>query len=47
MELAMQFSETGRLCLATLHANGANQALDRIVNFFPDERRTSSSWTCR
>ncbi|MFZ4651808.1 MAG: PilT/PilU family type 4a pilus ATPase [Rubrivivax sp.] len=39
MELAMQFSETGHLCLATLHANGANQALDRIVNFFPDERR--------
>lgn len=39
MELALQFSETGHLCLATLHANGANQALDRIVNFFPDERR--------
>ena len=39
MELALQFSETGHLCLATLHANGAHQALDRIVNFFPDERR--------
>ncbi|MEN9417888.1 MAG: hypothetical protein RI988_1508 [Pseudomonadota bacterium] len=39
MELALQFSETGHLCLATLHANGSNQALDRIVNFFPDERR--------
>ncbi|MFM7705881.1 MAG: PilT/PilU family type 4a pilus ATPase [Rubrivivax sp.] len=39
MELALQFSETGQLCLATLHANGAHQALDRIVNFFPDERR--------
>ena len=39
MELAMQFSETGHLCLATLHANGSNQALERIVNFFPSERR--------
>ena len=39
MELALQFSETGHLCLATLHASGAHQALDRIVNFFPDERR--------
>ena len=39
MELAMQFSETGHLCLATLHANGANQALERILNFFPAERR--------
>jgi twitching motility protein PilU len=33
------FAETGHLCLATLHANSANQALDRIVNFFPEERR--------
>jgi twitching motility protein PilU len=33
------FAETGHLCLATLHANSANQALDRIINFFPDERR--------
>jgi len=40
MEYGIQFSETGRLVLATLHANNANQALDRIVNFFPDERRT-------
>jgi len=39
MEHAIQFSETGHLCLATLHANSANQALDRIINFFPDERR--------
>ncbi len=35
MEYAIQFSETGHLCLATLHANNANQALDRIINFFP------------
>jgi twitching motility protein PilU len=40
MEYGIQFSETGHLVLATLHANNANQALDRIVNFFPDERRT-------
>lgn len=40
MELAVAFAETGHLCLATLHANSANQALDRIINFFPDERRT-------
>ncbi len=39
MEHAIVFSETGHLCLATLHANSANQALDRIVNFFPEERR--------
>ena len=39
MEHAVVFSETGHLCLATLHANNANQALDRIVNFFPEERR--------
>lgn len=36
---AMAFAETGHLCLATLHANSANQALDRIINFFPQERR--------
>lgn len=35
MEYAIQFAETGHLCLATLHANNANQALDRIINFFP------------
>jgi len=40
MEYGIQFSETGHLCLATLHANSANQALDRIINFFPEERRT-------
>ena len=39
MEYAIQFAETGHLCLATLHANSANQALDRIINFFPEERR--------
>jgi len=39
MEYGIQFSETGHLCLATLHANSANQALDRIINFFPEERR--------
>ena len=40
MEHAVAFSETGHLCLATLHANSANQALDRIINFFPEERRS-------
>ena len=40
MEHAVAFSETGHLCLATLHANNANQALDRIINFFPEERRS-------
>ena len=39
MDHAVAFAETGHLCLATLHANNANQALDRIVNFFPEERR--------
>ncbi|TAK89840.1 MAG: PilT/PilU family type 4a pilus ATPase [Burkholderiaceae bacterium] len=39
MEYAIQFSETGHMCMATLHANSANQALDRIINFFPEERR--------
>ena len=39
MEHAITFSETGHLCLATLHANSANQAIDRIINFFPEERR--------
>jgi twitching motility protein PilU len=39
MEFAIAFAETGHLCMATLHANSANQALDRIINFFPDERR--------
>ncbi|MBB3185546.1 twitching motility protein PilU [Halomonas fontilapidosi] len=38
MEHALTFAETGHLCLATLHANNANQALDRIINFFPIER---------
>jgi twitching motility protein PilU len=40
MEHAIAFAETGHLCLSTLHANSANQALDRIINFFPDERRS-------
>ena len=39
MEHAVAFAETGHLCLATLHANSTNQALDRIINFFPEERR--------
>jgi twitching motility protein PilU len=39
MEHAMAFAETGHLCLSTLHANNSNQALDRIINFFPEERR--------
>ncbi|MEW5903544.1 MAG: PilT/PilU family type 4a pilus ATPase [Pseudomonadota bacterium] len=39
MEYAVSFAETGHLCMATLHANSANQALDRIINFFPEERR--------
>ncbi|MEO5573412.1 MAG: PilT/PilU family type 4a pilus ATPase [Gammaproteobacteria bacterium] len=40
MEHAIAFAETGHLCLSTLHANSANQALDRIINFFPEERRS-------
>jgi len=39
MDYAIAFAETGHLCLSTLHANSANQALDRIINFFPEERR--------
>ena len=39
MEHAITFAETGHLCLGTLHANNANQTLDRIINFFPEERR--------
>ena len=39
MEHAVTFAETGHLCVSTLHANSANQALDRIINFFPEERR--------
>ena len=39
MEYAIAFAETGHLCMTTLHANSANQALDRIINFFPEERR--------
>ncbi len=39
MDLGIQFAETGHLCLTTLHANNANQALDRIINFFPEEKR--------
>ncbi|MDX7841968.1 ATPase, T2SS/T4P/T4SS family, partial [Aeromonas caviae] len=39
MEHALAFSETGHLAISTLHANNANQALDRIINFFPEERR--------
>ncbi|HET9679608.1 MAG TPA: PilT/PilU family type 4a pilus ATPase [Gammaproteobacteria bacterium] len=39
MQYAVQFAETGHLCLSTLHANNANQALDRIINLYPDEKR--------
>jgi twitching motility protein PilU len=39
MDYAIAFAETGHLCLSTLHANSANQALDRIINFFPEDRR--------
>lgn len=39
MDHAITFAETGHLCIATLHANNTNQALDRIINFFPEERR--------
>ena len=39
MEMGIQFAETGHLAMATLHANSANQAMDRIINFFPEERR--------
>ncbi|MDR3322788.1 MAG: PilT/PilU family type 4a pilus ATPase [Zoogloeaceae bacterium] len=39
MEYAITFAETGHLCMATLHANNSNQAIDRIINFFPEERR--------
>ena len=40
MEYAVAFAETGHLCLCTLHANNANQALDRIINFFPSDRHS-------
>ena len=43
MEYALTFAETGHLCLCTLHANNANQALDRIIHFFPPERH-SQTW---
>ena len=39
MDYGIAFAETGHLCFSTLHANSANQALDRIINFFPEERR--------
>lgn len=42
MEYALQFAETGHLCMATLHANNANQAIDRVINFFPEERRSQT-----
>lgn len=40
MEYAIAYAETGHLCLSTLHANNTNQAIDRIINFFPEERRS-------
>ncbi len=43
MDYAIAFAETGHLCLATLHANSTNQALDRIINFFPEERRAAAA----
>ena len=43
MDHAIAFAETGHLCLGTLHANSANQALDRIINFFPEERRAAAA----
>jgi twitching motility protein PilU len=39
MDLAIAFAETGHLCLSTVHANNANQTLDRVINFFPEDRR--------
>lgn len=39
MDYAIAYAETGHLCLSTLHANSSNQALDRVINFFPEERR--------
>ena len=42
MEFALSFAETGHLCMATLHANNANQAIDRVLNFFPEERRSQT-----
>ncbi len=39
MEYAIQYAETGHLCIATLHANNSNQAIDRVINFFPNENR--------
>ena len=42
MEHAIAFAETGHLCMGTLHANNANQAMDRIINFFPEETRDRS-----
>ena len=39
MDYGIAFAETGHLCLATLHANSANQAIDRVINFFPEDRR--------
>ena len=41
MDHAIAFAETGHLAMGTLHANSANQALDRIINFFPEERKRS------
>jgi twitching motility protein PilU len=43
MDHAIAFAETGHLCMATLHANSANQALDRIINFFPEERAPAAA----
>lgn len=47
MDHAVAFAETGHLCLATLHANNANQALERIIHFFPATVMARCGWTCR
>jgi len=58
MEHALAFAETGHLCISTLHANNADQAIDRILNFFPEEPKyprdyfpaaysNSGRWSCR
>ncbi len=47
MEYAMTFAETGHLCMATLHANNANQALERILHLVPKDQKSNSCLICR
>jgi Tfp pilus assembly ATPase PilU len=47
MHYAMAYAETGHLCLSTIHANNANQALDRILTFFPATGASNCCSTCR